>query len=112
MKDVNLQNMNTKVPNLLRISTTMLLKYEHEESHDDRVFCYILIVGKLNYLEKSTTPVIVYTVHQYARFNNPMKSHTHTSNNILSEIREKNLRQWVDLEVKQRKLIRMCPMLR
>jgi len=44
-------------------------------AHDDS-FNYRSVIGKLNYLEKSTRPEIAYAVHQCARFMaRPMKSH-------------------------------------
>ena len=45
------------------------------EDHDDH-FKYRSIIGKLNYLAKSTRPDIEYSVHQCARFMaNPKRSH-------------------------------------
>ena len=39
-----------------------------EPPHDETTFQYRSVIGKLNYLEKSTRPDIVYAVHQCTRF--------------------------------------------
>ena len=46
------------------------------EAHDDSTWHYRSVIGKLNFLEKSTRPDIAYAVHQCARFlENPKVSH-------------------------------------
>ena len=46
---------------------------DHETEQD-----YWRVIGQLNFLEKSSRPVIAYAVHQYARFvANPTTSHKH-----------------------------------
>jgi hypothetical protein len=44
---------------------------------------YRRIIGKLNFLEKSTCPEIAYAVHQCARFaSNPRESHANAIKNL------------------------------
>jgi len=67
LKDLHLNQGNTKsrpVPAL----TTHLLTSDDEGASFDNSFDYCSMIGKLNYLEKSTRPEIAYTVHQCARF--------------------------------------------
>jgi len=75
LQDLHLNQCNTKskpVPAL----TTHLLTSDDGEVAFDNSFNYRSVIGKLNYLEKSTTPEIAYAVHQCARFcANPKKSH-------------------------------------
>ena len=56
-------------------STTVLHADETGEDHDGH-FNYLSVIGKLNYLTKSTRPDLSYSVHQASRFmSNPKKSH-------------------------------------
>ena len=56
--------------------TKLLQKFEGSENHDNS-FHYRSVIGKLNYLEKSTRPDIAYAVHQCARFSSePKIEHT------------------------------------
>ena len=75
LQDLHLTQGNTKsrpVPAL----TTLLLTSDYEGASFDNSFDYQSIIGKLNYLEKSTKLEIAYTVHQCAHFcANPKKSH-------------------------------------
>jgi Reverse transcriptase (RNA-dependent DNA polymerase)/GAG-pre-integrase domain len=48
-------------------STTILGKHENSPPHNEK-WNYRAIIGKLNYLEKSTRPDISYAVHQCARY--------------------------------------------
>jgi Reverse transcriptase (RNA-dependent DNA polymerase) len=66
IKDLGLQeNSNTrKTPAL---SSKILNAYAASPSHSE-LWHYRSIIGKLNYLEKSTRPDIAYAVHQCARF--------------------------------------------
>ena len=53
----------------------ILSRFPNEEPFDER-FHYRSVVGKLNFLEKSTRPDISYATHQCARFSiDPKKSH-------------------------------------
>jgi Reverse transcriptase (RNA-dependent DNA polymerase) len=49
------------------LSTKILHAYEKSEPHV-AAWHYRLVIGKLNYLEKSTRPDLAYAVHQCARF--------------------------------------------
>ena len=75
LQDLHLTQHNTKsrpVPALM----THLLISDDEGAPFDHSFDYRSMIGKLNYLEKSTRPEIAYTVHQCACFcANPKKSH-------------------------------------
>jgi Reverse transcriptase (RNA-dependent DNA polymerase) len=56
--------------------TKLLQTFENSEDHDNS-FHFRSVIGKLNYLEKSTRPDIAYAVHQCARFSaNPKTKHT------------------------------------
>jgi hypothetical protein len=66
---------NTKIKEKAAPSSTILRRDLDGEPFDE-VWEYRSIVGKLNFLEKSTRPEIAYAVHQCARFSsNPKKSH-------------------------------------
>ena len=57
-------------------ASTVILGADHDGKELDHNFDYRSVVGKLNFLEKSTRPDIAYAVHQCARFaSNPRKSH-------------------------------------
>ena len=58
-------------------ATTVLLHKDPDGEEHDAPWNYRLVIGKLNFLEKSTRPDIAYAVHQCACFSsNPKKSHT------------------------------------
>ena len=57
-------------------SSTKILHHNAREKSADRKVDYQKVIGKLNFLEKSTRPDIAYAVHQCARFcSNPKESH-------------------------------------
>ena len=57
-------------------STKILRRFEDDEKFDETRFGYRSIIGKLNFLEKSTRPDISYAVHQCARFSqDPSQQH-------------------------------------
>ena len=59
------------------MSTKILRRFLREPPHDEKLFHYRSVVGKLNYLEKTSRPEIAYAVHQCARYSsNPRRSHT------------------------------------
>jgi len=58
---------NTNARKLPATSSKILKRYKQSNEHD-KSFNYRQIVGKLNYLEKSTRPDISYATHQCARF--------------------------------------------
>lgn len=56
--------------------TSVLHRFDKSAKHDDSFHCRS-IIGKLNYLEKSTMPDIAYAVHQCASFaSDPKIEHT------------------------------------
>lgn len=66
---------NTKTKDKPAPSSTILRRDLDGDSFDEQ-WDYRSIIGKLNFLEKSTRPEIAYAVHQCARFaSNPRKSH-------------------------------------
>jgi hypothetical protein len=74
-KDLKLNNQKTigrKTPAL----KTVLIRKDADGKDFDNSFHYRSVIGKLNYLEKSTRPDIAYAVHQCARFSScPKQSH-------------------------------------
>lgn len=75
LKDLNMLNDNVKPKDTPAKVKVLLKRHLDEEKHDDS-FPYRSIIGKLNYLEKSSRPDISYAVHQCARFSqDPRKSH-------------------------------------
>ena len=76
LKDVKLDSPNT-ITKPYPAATTVLLHKDPEGEDHDAPWNYRSIIGKLNFLEKSTRPDIAYAVHQCARFSsNPKKLHT------------------------------------
>jgi hypothetical protein len=74
LEDVGMKS-NTKTRVKAAPSSTILRRDLDGEPFDED-WNYRSIVGKLNFLEKSTRPEIAYAVHQCARFSsNPKKSH-------------------------------------
>jgi len=75
LKDLKLNNQNTtgrKTPAL----KTVLIHKDADGKDFDNSFHYRSVIGKLNYLEKSTRPDIAFAVHQCARFSScPKQSH-------------------------------------
>ena len=74
LKDVRLTKESKPAPTPA-LSTVILHADLDGEDHDGH-FDYRSVIGKLNYVKKSTRPDIGYAVHQCARFvANPKKSH-------------------------------------
>ena len=70
---------STPTPALL----TKVLQPDDDGRPFDGSFHYRSVIGKLNFLEKSTRPDIAYAVHQCARFmENPKMSHGHAVKHI------------------------------
>ena len=70
-------NEKTKTKDTPAASTIILGAAEKSPPHDDQTFNYKSVIGKLNFLEKSTRPDIAYAVHQCARFSsNPRTPHS------------------------------------
>jgi hypothetical protein len=75
LEDLGLQASNVKGRSTLALKTVLIHKDEGGKPHDNS-FHYRSVIGKLNFLEKSTRPEIVYAVHQCARFcSAPKQSH-------------------------------------
>ena len=75
LKELQLDKPNTKIKRTPAASSKILSALPNSEPFDGH-FHYRRIIGKLNYLEKSTRPDISYAVHQCARFAaDPKKEH-------------------------------------
>ncbi|KAL7563769.1 hypothetical protein ACA910_020453 [Epithemia clementina (nom. ined.)] len=76
IQDLQLQS-NSQVRETPALSTVILHKDEQGKPMDQQAnFHYRSVIGKLNFLEKSTRPDISYAVHQCARFSeSPKESH-------------------------------------
>ena len=75
VSDLNL-NPRIRGSQIPAASSKILHRYRYEQSHTAK-WDYRSVIGKLNFLEKSTRPDISYAVHQCARFSSdPKKSHT------------------------------------
>ena len=75
LTDLNLLGENVKIRDTPALSTAVLSEFPDSVDHDQH-FHYRSVIGKLNYLEKSTRPDIAYAVHQCARFSkNPKVEH-------------------------------------
>lgn len=76
LKDVGIGKNVKSVP-IPAMPTKILYRFLKEPPHNKRLFHFQLVVGKLNYLEKTSRPEIAYAVHRCARFaSNPQRSHT------------------------------------
>jgi hypothetical protein len=72
LHELQLDKPNTKTKTTPAASTKILSALPDSEPFDGH-FHYRRIIGKLNYLEKSTRPDISYAVHQCARFSSDPK---------------------------------------
>ena len=68
IKDVGWGENQYKYPDIPMRSSQILQRNQHEPNHDESIFYYESMVGKPNYLGKSSRPDIAYAVHQWARF--------------------------------------------
>jgi hypothetical protein len=76
LKDLNLLE-ESNPRSLPAITTKVLHRHDDSPTHDESLFHYRSVVGKLSYLEKCTRPDVAYAVHQCARFaSNPKEEHT------------------------------------
>jgi hypothetical protein len=66
LKDLGLQE-NSNERRTLALSSKIIQQFESSANHSEP-WNYRSVVGKLNYLEKSSRPDIAYAVHQCARF--------------------------------------------
>ena len=74
LRDINFSK-NTKIKTI-PAAPTHLLQRDPEGDQFDEHWDYRSVIGKLNFLEKSSRPDIAFAVHQCARFaSNPKKSH-------------------------------------
>ena len=64
---------NTKAKNTSAVSTH-LLQRDHEGEKFNEHWDYRLVIGKLNFLEKSSCPDLVFAVHQCACFRQTLAS--------------------------------------
>jgi hypothetical protein len=77
LKDLGLDKPNSTPADTPALSSKPLTKHLDKRRHDPNHFDYRSVIGKLNYLEKSTRPDISEAVHQCARFSsNPRQPHT------------------------------------
>jgi hypothetical protein len=67
LKDLGLNRTNVLPKQTPTASSKVLSKHPESDAFDGH-FHYRSVIGKLNYLEKSTRPDIAYAVHQCARF--------------------------------------------
>jgi hypothetical protein len=75
LADLHLTQPGTKSTPTPALLTKVLQPDDNGQAFDD-FFHYRSVIGKLNFLEKSTRPDIAYIVHQCARFmENPKRSH-------------------------------------
>ncbi len=76
LKELGLQANSAKSKATPAASSKLLGHHDDALPHDEASFHYRRIIGKLNYLEKSTRPDISYTMHQCAHFSaNPRQPH-------------------------------------
>ena len=77
LRDVRIGE-NVKPVLIPAMPTKILYRFLKDPPHNDRLFHFQLVVGKLSYLKKTSRPNIAYAVHQCARFaSNPRRLHTH-----------------------------------
>ncbi len=75
LQDLNLHQENVKGRTTPALKTALIHRDAKGTPFDDS-FHYRSVIGKLNYLEKSTQPEIACAVHQCARYcNDPKQSH-------------------------------------
>ena len=75
LQDLNLQGDNVTTKNMPSAKSKLLRRFTDSPAFDNH-FHYRSVIGKLNFLEKSTRSDIAYAVHQCARFSSdPRKPH-------------------------------------
>ena len=81
LKDINF-SANTKMKSTPAVSTQLLQRDLDGDPFNEH-WDYQSVIGKLNFLEKSSRPDIAFAVHQCARFtNNPKKTHAEAVKHI------------------------------
>lgn len=110
IKDVGIKDKELNRPTPAA-STKILRRYRDDPSAKPK-FNYRRVIGKLNYLEKSSRPDIAYAVHQCARFcADPKEEHvkavihlakylkgTRNQGMILNPTKDKSFEVWVDAD--------------
>ena len=82
LKDLRLDGPDVAIKDTPALSTTVLSEHPDSQEHDQH-FHYKSVIGKMNYLEKSTRPDIAYATHQCARFSsNPKIEHSNAVKRI------------------------------
>jgi histone deacetylase 1/2 len=82
LEDLNLLASNAKGRKTPALSSIILIENKDRTSFDNS-FQYRSVIGKLNYLEKSTRPELAYAVHQCVRFcKQPKRSHAEAVKHI------------------------------
>ena len=77
LRDLGLDKPNTNSVETPAHTKKIIAQDLHEPAHDPHQFDYRSVIGKLNFLEKSTRPEIAESVHQCTRFSsNPRISPT------------------------------------
>eukprot|EP00590_Aulacoseira_subarctica_P001421 CAMPEP_0172414700 /NCGR_PEP_ID=MMETSP1064-20121228/1332_1 /TAXON_ID=202472 /ORGANISM="Aulacoseira subarctica , Strain CCAP 1002/5" /LENGTH=1323 /DNA_ID=CAMNT_0013151491 /DNA_START=262 /DNA_END=4233 /DNA_ORIENTATION=+ len=77
LKDLGLDKPNSNSKETPARTTKIITPDQHEPPHETCQFDYRSVIGKLNYLEKSTRPELAAAVHQCARFcSDPRQTHT------------------------------------
>ncbi len=111
LKDLRLDNENVTTKDIPASSSRLLSRHSNSEAFDNS-FHYKSVIGKLNYLEKSTRSDIAYITHQCARFTSaPKKEHgqalrwlgrylreTKKYGTILRPVKGKDLELYVDAD--------------
>ena len=83
LNDTNLTNKKFKPPPTPAKSSKILQRFENATDFDNR-WHYRSVIGKLNFLEKTSRPDIAYAVHQCARFcENPKKEHAEAVEHLI-----------------------------
>jgi hypothetical protein len=76
IRDLGLDHENCKTQPTPCVANALMHAFEGSPPHSES-WSYRSVIGKLNYLEKSSRPDISYAVHQCARFcSNPKVEHT------------------------------------
>ena len=96
LRDVGFRE-NLKPVLIIAMPTNILYRFLKEPPQNKQMFYFWLVVGKVNYLEKTSSQDIAYAVHQCACFvSNPQQSHAYTQLCIWPNT-WKVQRKWVSL---------------
>ena len=76
LRDLGLDKPNSTTLDTPSLTTKVLSRHLNSSPHEPNHFDYRSVIGKLNFLEKSTRPDIAEAVHQCARYcSDPRKEH-------------------------------------